>query len=86
MDCLLCGNEIASACELLGFDVCRECRKRETRRELISMAREEVEDLMIKTGDGALTCAMTIQDKYDLSDSDVDDVAHYCWLHTEKEG
>lgn len=73
MDCIYCGNQLSSQREIDEREICQECDIAFRKSEACS----KVWDLM-KEGWGSLSAAMSVQKKFNLSDSDVDDVAYRC--------
>lgn len=78
MDCIYCGLQISSRRELEGLEICHDCGI--GRR--IQAAREAVYDL-IDAGWGSQSAANSVQSKFNLSDSQTDDVACHCELYRE---
>lgn len=73
MDCIYCGNQLSSQREIDKREICQECDISFRKSEACS----KVWDLMLD-GWGSLSAAMSVQKEFNLSDSDVDDVAYKC--------
>ena len=68
MDCYKCGRMLSSQEEIDGMDVCNRCINMED-------AKEKAEEVRDSTGWSNLACLHSIQDEYNLSNSQVDQLA-----------